>query len=413
MKARLPSFCLYGPDEAVFDRFAGLIAALCERHPRFTPVLMAVDAKARERLARRYPAAIVVGSASGLGRFGASWVKRLKIKCFIALGGLEKGEPPFFAALRRRAVPIVVLAAEPAALPSVDHYVVGDAAALRRLEAAGVEPARASVVEALAGPEAIAASASARIVDILSPFLARHGALARSRRGGPLRRIETMLLRRLSPWRIRRIESVEALRDVLGTPQRILCLGNGPSSEEPALAEIRYDRLFRVNDRWLDRGFLAKPDMVFTGSRKTLSRVRGAIFGLSSIDIEEMLLRKWLPYAPFRRLTYFTPERAGVLPPKPAGGVEPTNGVIMLATAVALQPRSLVVAGIDLFADPRGAYPGGDGTPNAYAAAHDRDSELQMILRILGGHRGELIVVGDVLKAHWEAHERRRALSAP
>src|SRR5690606_8822329 len=145
----------------------------------------------------------------------------------------------------------------------------------------------------------------------------------RSRRGGPLRRIETMLLRRLSPWRIRRIESVEALRDVLGTPQRILCLGNGPSSEEPALAEIRYDRLFRVNDRWLDRGFLAKPDMVFTGSRKTLSRVRGAIFGLSSIDIEEMLLRKWLPYAPFRRLTYFTPERAGVLPPKPAGASSP------------------------------------------------------------------------------------------
>jgi hypothetical protein len=412
-----PSFCVYSADEALFERFAGVAAALRDRHRRFAVVLMAGDPAIRGRLARRWPDATILGPPAGRGHLGAGWVRRLKVKCFIVLDGLEEAEGRVFPMLKRRAVPIVALT-EPAAAASrhplaADHYIVGESAALQRLRAAGIDAGRVTVVEGLTAPQGIGASVAARIVEVLTPFLARRGAVARSRRPRPWHRLEAMLLRRLSPSRIRRLESVGALRDALGTPQRILCLGNGPSSEDTALREVKYDCLFRVNDRWLDRGFLAEPDMVFTGSKKTLRKVRGAIFGLSSIEIEPMLLRNWLRYAFYRRLTYFTPERAGLLRSDPAEGFELTNGAIMLATAVALAPGSLVVAGIDLFSDPRGAYPGDDDdTPNAYAAAHERNSESQFIMEILSAYRGELLILGDALKAHWTTRRLNRAVEA-
>jgi hypothetical protein len=149
--------------------------------------------------------------------------------------------------------------------------------------------------------------------------------------------------------------------------------------------------------------------MVFTGSMKSLRHVQNTIFGLSGIAVETMLLRKWLPLSPFRRLTFFTPERAGILPPYPSAAHEPTNGAIMLATAVALAPKSLIVAGIDLFSDPRGAYPGNDPTANAYSAAHDAKAELEFILRILDTYRGELLILGSVLQAQWTAHREAHA----
>jgi hypothetical protein len=367
-----PTFCVCGADEAAFDRFAEVTAALCERHQRFGLVLMTSRPDLRERLAQRYPSATVLDRPNDRAR----WTKRLKVKCFIGLG-LEENDAGLLAGLKRRAVPVVLVG--PGRPKGADRYIDD--------RTASSEPA-------------------ARIVDAISPFLARHAALARSRRPRPWHRLERLLLRWLSPWRIRRLENLAGLRAALGEPQHILCLGNGPSSEDEALSAMRCDSLFRVNDRWLERGFLARPHVVFTGSRKTLVRVRDTIFAFSSIEIETMLLRKWLPHALLRRLSYFTPERAGLLPPARAEAFEPTNGAIMLATAVALAPRSLTVAGIDLFSDPRGAYPGADRTPNAYAAAHHPDSELRIILEILESYRGELRIVGKILDEHWRAHRR-------
>jgi hypothetical protein len=373
-----PTFCVYGADEAAFDRFSEVTAALCERHRRFGLVLMTPVPDLRERLARRYPSAAVLDRP----RHRATWAKRLKVKCFIGLG-LDEADAALLAGLKRRAIPVVLVGS--GRVEGADRYIDDRTAAS--------EPV-------------------ARIVDAISPFLARHAALARSQRSRPWHRLERLLLRWLSPWRMRRLEDLGALRAALGAPQHILCLGNGPSSEDRRLLDIPYDRLFRVNDRWLERDFLAKPDVVFTGSRKTLVRVRDTIFAFSSVEIETMLLRRWLPQALLRRLSCFTPERAGILPPNPAEAFEPTNGAIMLATAVALEPRWLTVAGIDLFSDPRGAYPGADTTPNAYAAAHHPDSELRIVLEILDSYRGELRIVGDVLAGHWAAHRRARALAA-
>ena len=58
----------------------------------------------------------------------------------------------------------------------------------------------------------------------------------------------------------------------------------------------------------------------------------------------------------------------------------PTSGAIMLASAVALQPDQLVIAGLDMFRHPEGSYPGDRKTMNAYTPAHSYDQELAFIL---------------------------------
>ncbi len=358
-----------------------------------------------------------------------SLVKHLKIKCLIALEGLDHLDRTFIAALRRRGVAIVVIGMAKNAvlankagevlmprerLRQVDLFLVGEGSMDRRPDMEGVAPDNVKVVEGLTGAGGMPPGAVTRVVEILKPFLAQHTSVIRSqgrRRGLGLETVLEWMIERptlrwlLSP-RIRRLETIEDLRCALGEPRSILCLGNGPSSEDHALGELAHDSLFRVNDRWLERGFLVKPDVVFTGSDKTLARVRETVFALSNVPIETMLLRKWLLRRPFRRLTYFSPERAGILPLDPAGTSQPTNGVIMLATAVALQPDRLIVGGIDLFQDPHGAYPDDPVTPNAYAAAHERSVELRFILEILHRYRGQLMIVGDVLRRHWEDSRR-------
>src|SRR3546814_12548157 len=70
----------------------------------------------------------------------------------------------------------------------------------------------------------------------------------------------------------------------------------------------------------------------------------------------------------------------------------------MLATAVALQPRHLVVAGVALFNHPAGAYPGDAVTPNAYTAAHDPGTELALPLEALSLSTGELTIPSPALR---------------
>ena len=87
----------------------------------------------------------------------------------------------------------------------------------------------------------------------------------------------------------------QRLSERLGRPATILCLGNGPSSEDPRLAGIAHDALFRVNWRWLERGLLTQPDMVFVGDLRTTSKVRDCVFGFRTVAWEsEVLLRHLL-----------------------------------------------------------------------------------------------------------------------
>ena len=88
--------------------------------------------------------------------------------------------------------------------------------------------------------------------------------------------------------------------------------------------------------------------------------------------------------------------------------VRPTNGATMLATAVALNPPRIVIAGIDLFADPAGAYPGDAQTSNDYVVVHERSIEIDFILKTLKSYRGELIILGKPLAEKWAAAQLAR-----
>jgi hypothetical protein len=76
----------------------------------------------------------------------------------------------------------------------------------------------------------------------------------------------------------------------------------------------------------------------------------------------------------------------------------------MLATAIALQPDKLIVAGIDLFQHPDGSYPGNATSANAYSPGHSRDSELDFILQLFSEFSGEITIVGDILRTAWDNH---------
>jgi hypothetical protein len=215
-------------------------------------------------------------------------------------------------------------------------------------------------------------------------------------------RLWTLLLGR----RFREYRSVDELREALGRPGTLLCLGNGPSSEHPGLRHIAFDRLFRVNMSWSARGFLTCPDLVFTGLPEAVLALRppaGFVFG--SINSEERVLGRLLPTK--RRFAFATAERLGLF--DYAGrSLAPTNGALMIALAVELRPARLVVAGIDLFSDPAGAYPGDGCTGNAYDLGHDASLELRFITAALRRFQGELIVFGEPLRRALEP-----ALSTP
>jgi hypothetical protein len=79
----------------------------------------------------------------------------------------------------------------------------------------------------------------------------------------------------------------------------------------------------------------------------------------------------------------------------------------MLATAVALRPSRIIIAGIDLFADPAGPYPGDASTPNAYVPVHERSLERDFILASLEKFEGELTIIGRALAELWERWKAR------
>jgi len=212
---------------------------------------------------------------------------------------------------------------------------------------------------------------------------------ARARRGD-------RLLRALARRRFERLGDLPALREALGHPKVIWALGNGPSSEDPTLASAAYDSLFRVNHSWKARGFLSQPEVVFTGLRGTVAAVPGntLLIFQREADFEALLPR--CAFLPGRR-RFMTAEQLGLFPD--TGGVfRPTNGAIMIAVAVALAPKRLRIAGMDLFAHPAGAYPGDEATPNAYTVAHDRQDELSFLAAQLAHYEGTLETTSPVLK---------------
>ena len=198
------------------------------------------------------------------------------------------------------------------------------------------------------------------------------------------------------PLTRRQIPDLDALRQRLGNPDTILCLGNGPSSEDPVVFEVQYDALFRVNHLWQQRGRLIHPDVVFVGTPETLKKVRPCIYGFSSVRKEYgMLLRNLWTSGP-QPIEYCTVERLCNFQ-EYSRTDKLSNGTLMVMVAAALRPKRLIIGGIDLYRHPDGRYPGDFHATNNYAPTHDRNIELDVITATLREFPNELVIIGDVL----------------
>jgi len=89
--------------------------------------------------------------------------------------------------------------------------------------------------------------------------------------------------------------------------------------------------------------------------------------------------------------------------PRVEGPLRPTTGAYMIAVAVELRPARLIVAGMDMFSHPAGAYPAGgaagEAGANAYAPSHDRETDAAFIRACLSAHEGEIVTLSPAFAA--------------
>jgi hypothetical protein len=196
-----------------------------------------------------------------------------------------------------------------------------------------------------------------------------------------------------------RIDRWKDLRESMGNPRSVLCLGNGPSSEDPRLSSFEHECLIRVNWRWKLRGFLDRPHIVFVGDPSTVHKVDSAIFGFWNTPLEYgMLLRRLITRGPVP-MRYFTMDRISPIVRDQTWPARPTNGALMIAAGAALAPERLIIAGVDLYLHPEGRYPGDLQGNNQYAHAHSRDTDLAIIRAALAQYSGELIILSELLRS--------------
>ncbi len=195
----------------------------------------------------------------------------------------------------------------------------------------------------------------------------------------------------------------EAFRERIGAHRSILCLGNGPTSELPELAQVEHDLLFRVNCRWKDRGLLTEPNVVFVGNSETIRVLTGPIvFILNRVQGRLRVFENSQPFLRTTPLEYFVPdaENCPWFAKDEADELQarPSNGALMIATAAALQPEAITIAGIDLFSHPDGRYPGDLQGANTYSHCHNPSMELLVIERALLNYRGRLHILSPILR---------------
>ena len=199
-------------------------------------------------------------------------------------------------------------------------------------------------------------------------------------------------------WTTRRIDDWEGLRERLGRPRAVLCLGNGPSSKDPRLATQTHDCLMRVNWQWRNQGLLTRPQVVFVGDAATIHKTPPCLYGFWNRSIESaMLLRHLVTRGP-GRMEYITLERLSPLIGGRTWPARPTNGALMIVTAAGLAPELLIISGMDLFQHPEGRYPWDRLSRNEYARAHSRQVELALIDLALCDYQGEVVILSDILR---------------
>lgn len=394
------SLLVWGASRQGFARVRPILEQVSERNPRLNVYYLVASPSLRSQLAAE---GVVPDVFAAPARFGP-WTDLCLIRSRAQLLLLADEPDAAGERLMERAVARGLPVATPAVL----------APSARPGEAAHSEGWRSKVTLPLAfdaGDVSVTAMA-----DALQPLIAVKrtprtlAATDGNRPGGLAAGLPSALLAPIFRRKYRSIATLEELKAELDQPETILCLGNGPSSEDPRLAELPYDALFRVNHFWQERGFLTEPQLVFTGLRAAIKAVSDpVIFAFQTREEEAKLMLKCLSLP--RRIAFATAERLGVMDFGDFGVFTPTNGAVMLATAVALQPKRLIVAGMDLFQHPAGSYPGDSTTPNAYTVLHDRDTELAFILSRLDRFEGELTILSEILDGHWQTH--RKAATEP
>ena len=88
-----------------------------------------------------------------------------------------------------------------------------------------------------------------------------------------------------------RIDSLNELKARLGQYETIVCLGNGPSSEDPRLSDYQGATVFRVNWIWTQRNWFAAPHLVFTGDPDLVQLPSQPIVAYPTQETGEPILR--------------------------------------------------------------------------------------------------------------------------
>lgn len=382
-----PAILFAGDNQAEFEQAAPVIERLRTEAPRLAIVLASDNAELQAWLAERFNESHVVPMPLNLPGITELWLSRGKIRTVVALNDASLLTARFDTVRHRRATPLARIGAatvgntlQPELTVAADELGDGNALCQKLLLMVGRERPWETRTDQ-------------KIIRAVGEIMFN----TMERPAGP-------------GWLslfVNRLNTPDSLRAELNHPRTILCLGNGPSSENPDVSALSYDALFRVNHSWLARPHLTNPDVVFTGERSTMRRIKTSIFGVRGTSAEKnLLMTRALNF--FRgKLVYFVADQFGDLA---AGdeweGMRPTNGAIMIAVAAGLAPDRLAIAGIDMFRHPAGSYPGGSDIPNAYTPAHSHDADLAVILTALDDYHGELVILSEVLKAEWDAHRK-------
>ena len=391
-------------------------------------VLTSISQRTNAWLAERFPSDHVMPHPWNVPAVVGRFFHQLNPLMIVCIGESNSIESVALGHAQSLGVPLVLVDVAGLPPPHIAAYArmfcVRSSAIAEQLAAMGVPAARIRVTGALGsdrGPHPTPGDQGARLtIQALDPIVASLPPPSESWKMNPVRRnfrvhqlAQTPLGRMVSANRARRrLDSWEALRRQLHYPKTILCLGNGPSSEDPRLFDLKYDVLFRVNFRWLDRGMFTDPDMVFVGSPLTTARIRSCVFGFRTIAWEsEMMLRHLLLDRSPRRLVHFTYERVSPFLNDGAWPCAPTNGAVMVATAVGLHPRRLILAGIDLFSDVRGRYPGDMVGENDYPQMHSRKVDVEVLARALADYRGETVIMNELLREELSARFSSSAMA--
>ena len=200
------------------------------------------------------------------------------------------------------------------------------------------------------------------------------------------------------------IPSWEALRSELGHHDVILCLGNGPSSEDSRIDAVEFDCLFRVNWTWAQRSRCADPDLVFTADPDLPPPATNPIVCFPAREDANRILAGYRQSRRTACKSYFV--FTEIEPTGREGGLpyRPTNGALMIAAAVRLRPSRLIIAGVDLYLHPDGKYPGVSDEPNDYDAIHRRDVDLAFIRDALNRYEGRIEILSEQLRLALESH---------